>query len=116
MAAQATASNASSPAISRPRRVRRPSQRWKGLACRPGAPSAPRDGPRPGSLPASSPVLLANTSSAHGFEHVSNAADGVDQRLAVRVDLLAQVADVQLHDVSLAAEVVVPDPVEDLGL
>ena len=36
--------------------------------------------------------------------------------VATGVDLLAQVGDVELHHVGLAAEVVVPDPVEDLGL
>src|SRR5262249_46093298 len=53
---------------------------------------------------------------ADRLEDVAHAADGVDHRLAAGVDLLAQVADVQLDHVRLAAEVVVPDPVEDLGL
>src|ERR1700727_1419996 len=102
MAAQATASRASSPAISRPRRVRRPSQRWK----EPGRGSGPE------------PVLalLVNRPSTRGLEHVPDAADGMDQRLAGRGDLLAQVADVQLDHVGLAAEVIIPDPVQDLGL
>src|SRR5437868_9844111 len=50
------------------------------------------------------------------LEHVPGTAHGVDHRLAAGVDLLAQVGDVELDDVGLAAEVVVPDPVEDLGL
>src|SRR5450755_4244126 len=62
------------------------------------------------------PTIAATWSPGRRLEHVANAADGVDQRLAAGVDLLAQVADVQLDDVRLAAEVVVPDPVEDLGL
>jgi hypothetical protein len=60
--------------------------------------------------------LLIDRTTTRGLEHVPDAADGVDQRLAVRVDLLAQIADVQLDDVGLAAEVIVPDPVQDLGL
>ena len=50
------------------------------------------------------------------LQHVSRAAHGVDHRLAPGVDLLAQVGDVELDDVGLAAEVVVPDAVEDLRL
>ena len=49
-------------------------------------------------------------------QRVAEAAHGVDQRLAGGVDLLAQVADVGLHDVRVAAEVVVPDVVQDLRL
>jgi hypothetical protein len=55
-------------------------------------------------------------SSWQRFEYVSDAADGMDEGVAAGVDLLAQVGDVQLHDVSLTHEVVAPDPVEDLGL
>ena len=40
----------------------------------------------------------------------------MDERLAPSVDLLTQVADVQLDDVGLATEVVVPDAVQDLCL
>src|SRR3954452_16004246 len=40
----------------------------------------------------------------------------LDQRWAERVELLAQVADVRLDDVRVAAEVVVPHVVEDLPL
>src|SRR6478752_6937315 len=50
------------------------------------------------------------------LEHVPRAPHGVDHRWAPGVDLLAQVGDVELDDVGLAAEVVVPHPVEDLGL
>src|SRR5689334_23416110 len=97
-AAQATVSSASRPAISRPRSVRRPSHRL----------DRPRAGPPvPGSVP---------TWSARRLEDVTDAADRVDQRRPAGVDLLAQVADVQLDHVRLAAEVVVPDPVEDLRL
>src|SRR5260370_10324257 len=54
--------------------------------------------------------------SARRLPHVPDAAYRVDERVAARVDLLAQVADVQLDHVRLAAEVVVPDPVQDLRL
>ena len=50
------------------------------------------------------------------LQHVAGAAHGVDHRLAPGVDLLAQVGDVQLDHVGLAAEVVVPHAVEDLRL
>ena len=49
-------------------------------------------------------------------EYVPGSAHGVDHRRPVRIDLLAQVGDVELDHVRLAAEVVVPDPIEDLGL
>src|SRR5450756_2954581 len=50
------------------------------------------------------------------LEDVTDAAHRMDERFVTRVDLLAQVADVQLDDMGLSAEVVVPDPVEDLRL
>src|SRR6476469_1506672 len=50
------------------------------------------------------------------FEDIPGASHGVDHRRAPRVDLLAQVGDVQLHDVGLPAEVVVPDAVQYLRL
>src|SRR6476469_654527 len=50
------------------------------------------------------------------LEDIPRPSHGVDQRLAAGVDLRAQVGDVELDDVGLAAEVVVPHPVEDLGL
>src|SRR5680860_353705 len=50
------------------------------------------------------------------FENVARAAECVDHRLTSRVDLLAKVGDVELHDVRLSTEVVVPHPVEDLHL
>src|SRR6476620_2543042 len=51
-----------------------------------------------------------------GFEHVARAAHGMDHGCPACVDLLAQVGDVELDDVGLPAEVVVPHPVQDLGL
>src|SRR5689334_1540388 len=51
-----------------------------------------------------------------GFEHVARATHGVDHRGPAGVDLLAQVGDVELDDVRLPAEVVVPHPVQDLRL
>src|SRR5215218_5068210 len=53
--------------------------------------------------------------SARRTQHVARAPHGVDHRRPVRVDLLAQVGDVELDDVGLPAEVVVPHPVQDLG-
>src|SRR5437660_8640627 len=49
-------------------------------------------------------------------EGVAHAPDGVDQGGVVAVQLLAQVADVGLHDGGAAAEVAVPDVVQDLTL
>src|SRR5262245_11697271 len=49
-------------------------------------------------------------------QRVPDPAHGVDQRRAGTVDLAAQVVDVRLDDASIATEVVVPDPVEDLRL
>src|SRR3984957_13364804 len=86
-------SSVSSPAISRPRSVR--------------GTTLIRDSGR---------TLIGRAWSAGRLQDVADAADGVDERDAARVDLLAQVADVELHHVGLAAEVVVPHPVEDLRL
>src|SRR6202142_4573516 len=61
-------------------------------------------------------TLIGWAWSAGRLQDVADAADGVDERSATRVDLLAQVADVELDHVGLAAEVVVPHPVEDLRL
>src|SRR5437762_4481926 len=47
---------------------------------------------------------------------VPHAPDGLDQGRGVPFELLPQVADVGLDDVSLAAEVVVPHVVQDLRL
>src|SRR6476620_9651293 len=58
----------------------------------------------------------ASCRSARRLEDIPHASHGVDHRLTAGVDLLAQVGDVELHDVGLAAEVVVPDAVEDLRL
>src|ERR671912_2372472 len=49
-------------------------------------------------------------------KNISRPAHGVDHRRPVGVDLLPQVGNVKLDHVGLAAEVVVPDPIEDLGL
>src|SRR5215208_8410063 len=49
-------------------------------------------------------------------QHVADAADGVDEVRLDRVDLLAEVADVQLDDVGPALEVVLPHPFQDLRL
>src|SRR3954447_12223266 len=54
----------------------------------------------------------ASSRSAGGLEDIAHASHGVDHRLAAGVDLLAQVGDVELDDVGLTAEVVVPHPVE----
>src|SRR5260370_654850 len=105
-AAQARASSATTPAISRPRSVRPASQRPNPPAWRAPVP------------PAASLILAASPSAYSGsrLQHVADAADGMDHRHAAAVDLLPQVADVQLHDMRLAAEVVVPHPVQDLRL
>src|SRR5262245_28589871 len=50
------------------------------------------------------------------LEDIPRSTLGVDHRLPSGVDLLAQVGDVDLHDVRLTPEVVVPHPVEDLRL
>src|SRR5580693_4304956 len=84
-------SSVSSPAMSRPRSVR-------------------------GTTLIRERTLIGWAWSAGRLQDVADAADGVDQRDAARIDLLPQVADVQLDHVGLAAEVVVPHPVEDLGL
>ncbi|MPM55030.1 hypothetical protein SDC9_101815 [bioreactor metagenome] len=76
--------------------------------------------PRPGHVLSHLPGHGSGRSSARSLvgraQHVPRAAQGVDHRLAPDIDLLAQVGDVELDDVRLAAEVVVPDPVEDLRL
>src|SRR5581483_12420776 len=57
-----------------------------------------------------------NRSGAGRLDDVPGAAHRVDQLRLHRVDLLAQVADVELDDVRLPLEVVLPHPVEDLRL
>src|SRR4051812_12799038 len=47
---------------------------------------------------------------------VADAPDGVDHRRPGCVQLLAQVGDVGLEDVGVAAEVVLPHVLEELGL
>src|SRR4051794_7904493 len=70
-----------------------------------GRPAAPAAGP------GSRPLGLG---SAGRLEDISRSAHRVDHRCSAGVDLLPQVGDVQLDDVGLSAEVVVPDPVQDL--
>src|SRR6516225_4588970 len=48
-------------------------------------------------------------------QHVSHSAQGVQQPLLPRVDLAPQIRHVGLDDIDVAAEVVAPDMVEDLG-
>src|SRR4051794_18734823 len=50
------------------------------------------------------------------LEDIPRSPQRMDHRRAPGVDLLAQVRDVQLDHVGLAPEVVVPHPVQDLGL
>src|SRR5690606_41706241 len=66
-------------------------------------------------------TTLFRSESASGrladFEHVAEAALGLDQRIVgVRIDLAAKVRDVALHDAGVAVEVVLPHVVEDLRL
>ncbi len=49
-------------------------------------------------------------------QHVTHTAQGVQQALLTGVDLAAQVGHIGLDDVDVAAEVVTPHMVEDLGL
>ena len=84
---------------------------------RPARPPAGRRTP-----PAAGPAATAGRRSAadrraerrrtsgRGLEHVAGAAQRVDHRRAAGVDLLAQVGDVELDDVGLAAEVVAATP------
>src|SRR5215467_1668813 len=51
-----------------------------------------------------------------GFENIAGPSQGMDHRWSTHVDLLAQVRDVELDDVGLSAEVVVPHAVENLRL
>ena len=90
-----------------PWRRRRPRRRRAGRRQPDGEPAPERPVRRP---------ARAGGTHAGGLQDVAGTADGVDHRLPAGVDLLAQVADVELDDVGLAAEVVVPDPVEDLRL
>src|SRR5688572_21685916 len=50
------------------------------------------------------------------FEDISGPAQCVDHRLPTGVDFLSQVRDIELDDIGLATEVVVPYPVQDLAL
>src|SRR4051794_19512183 len=69
-------------------------------------------------MPISSRARTVTRESTFGRrpERVANAADGVDQRRAELVDLLAEIADVRLDDVRVALEVVLPNMIENLRL
>src|SRR4051794_27566472 len=68
------------------------------------------------STPASSRARKETiTSRARAAQRVADPAHGVDERRAVDVELLAQVADVGLEHAGVAAEVVLPDVLEQLG-
>src|SRR6187455_454957 len=77
-------------------------------------------------LAATSPIAVSETTTVSRrarrdtelglAERVADEPYRLDQRRAERVELLAQVADVRLDDVRVAAEVVVPHVVEDLAL
>src|SRR5664279_4575548 len=54
--------------------------------------------------------------SGGGLEDITEAPHRVDHRFPSGVDLLPQVRDVQLDDVRLPTEIVVPHPVQDLRL
>src|SRR4051812_10895924 len=54
--------------------------------------------------------------SARFAQDVSHSAKSVQQSLLPRVDLAAQIGDIGLDDVDVAAEVVAPHMVEDLRL
>src|SRR3954452_19950263 len=60
--------------------------------------------------------LIARSCPVGRLQDVAGSAHGVDHGGPAGVDLLAEVGDVQLDDVRLAAEVVVPHAVEDLCL
>src|SRR5687768_16004854 len=69
-------------------------------------------GMRTTSRPSGRPGLLTGSG---GVEPVTAAPDGLEERgLAFPIQLVAQVADVDLDDVRLTFEVVVPDGGEDL--
>src|SRR5690606_8781910 len=89
--------------------VRRPGGRRSGGRAG-GGPEAGSD-QDPAVLPVGSRPLTSR-----GPEQVPRATPRVDHRLPAGVDLPAQVRDVQLDHVGLPAEVVRPDPVEDLSL
>src|SRR6202035_391434 len=57
----------------------------------------------------------AMTSGARRLKGVPDTADRLDQRGAVRIELLSQVADVGLQHAAVTPEVVVPYVVEQLG-
>src|SRR5205807_10121406 len=79
-------------------------------------PRRQRDRRRPGRGSPRAVGSGARTSCRRELQDVADTPHRVDQVGLPRVDLLAQVADVRLDDVRLAAEVVVPDMVEDLLL
>src|ERR1022692_9396 len=108
MMASATPTSASSAAISLSRSgVRRGSARIAASARR-----DPDDGPGPGAGPADITSPLGRGEP----EYVANTAQGVQEVWLGGVDLAAQDRDVGLDDARIAAEVVVPDMVQDLHL
>src|SRR5262245_10120266 len=62
------------------------------------------------------PVSAPPRGSARRSKDIPRTTQRVDHRFATAVDLLAQIRDVELHDVGAAAEVIAPHPIEDLGL
>ena len=58
---------------------------------------------------------IAWTFSFRRFENVTCPTHGVDHRFVSPVDLLAQVRDVQLDDIGLTSEIVIPHSIKDLG-
>src|SRR5882757_6615486 len=64
----------------------------------------------------SRPGMGSFFAAARQAQRITDAADGVDQRRLGLVDLATEVVDVRLDDTPVAAEVVLPDPVQDLRL
>src|SRR4051794_16230893 len=103
------------PTMSRAVRLRRPRRCGRSVVGRDSGTWAAGSGGACG-VSATNSTPLTGRSPARRLDDVAGAADGVDQLRLDGVDLLAQVADVELDDVGLALEVVLPHPVEDLRL
>src|SRR6478609_8584413 len=58
----------------------------------------------------------AGDRSGGGLEDIAEAPHGMDHRFPAGVDLFSEIGNVQLDDIGLPAEIVVPHPVEDLRL